>query len=115
MFEQKDKITVLSPSAFLAEPPPEVAERIRKQPECCLLWAVLENAVDTYMKYVTATGRRGRRLFLEAEDWIWRNDPTWLCSFVSICHTLGVDPDYLRRGLRQWRDSQASLHFKQAA
>jgi hypothetical protein len=86
MYEQKDKMTI-SPSSFFSVPPPAVAERIRKQPECCLLWAVLENAVDTYMKHVTATGRRGRRLFLEAEDW-FVGGPDMAFSFVSICHIL---------------------------
>jgi hypothetical protein len=28
-------------------PPPAVIDRIRLQPECRLLWAVLENAVET--------------------------------------------------------------------
>jgi hypothetical protein len=77
----------------LAAPPPEVAERIRKQPECRLLWTVLEHGVEEYMKYTTATGRRGKRLFREAEAWIMQDDPTWLCSFVNICHVLGLDPD----------------------
>lgn len=106
-----------SSSSFFAAPPPAVADRIRRQPECRLLWAVLENAVDTYMKYTLATGRRQRRLFREAQDWIWRDDPTWFCSFVSICHVVGVDPDYLRRGLRKWQETQPQPlpHFKQAA
>ncbi|MCS6926068.1 MAG: hypothetical protein NZ578_09225 [Candidatus Binatia bacterium] len=94
--------TVISTS-FLAAPPPQVAERIRKQPECRLLWAVLQEGVETYMKYATATSRRGKRLFREAEDWIMQDDPTWLCSFVSICHILGLDPGYVRLGLRRWR------------
>ena len=62
-----------------------------------------------------ATGRRGRRLFREAEEWIMRDDLTWLCSFVNICHVLGVDPDYLREGLRRWRDEQFSAELKEAA
>jgi hypothetical protein len=104
-----------TPSSFLAEPPPAVSERIHKQPECRLLWAILENAIDIYMKYATATNRRGKRLFREAEEWIWRDDPTWLCSFVSICYVLGVEPDYLRRGLRKWREVHILPPFKQAA
>ncbi|MBI3249111.1 MAG: hypothetical protein HYZ50_21620 [Deltaproteobacteria bacterium] len=104
-----------SPSSFFSAPPPAVADRIRRQPECRLLWAVLENAVGTYMKYTLATRRRPRRLFREAQDWIWRDDPTWLCSFVSICYVVGVDPDYLRRGLRKWHETQSLPHFKQAA
>ncbi len=99
----------------LAVAPPEVAERIRKQPECHLLWAVLENGVGEYMKYAAATSRRGKRLFREAEEWIMWDDPTWLCSFVSICHVLGLDPDYLRTGLRRWREARSTIAFKQAA
>ncbi len=113
MYEGKS--FAFSPSSFLAAPPPAVTERIRKQPECRLLWAVLENAVDAYMKYATATGRRGKRLFREAEEWIWRDDPSWLCSFVSICHMLGVDPDYLRRGLRRWYELKTAPALKEAA
>lgn len=99
----------------LAAPPPVVLDRIRLQPECRLLWAVLENAVETYMKYVAATGRRGKRLFREAELWISQDDPTWLCSFVSICYVLGLDPDYVREGLARWRDLRRDPVLKQAA
>jgi hypothetical protein len=89
-------------------PPPAVAEQIRRQPECQLLWAVLENAVEEYHKYATATSRRGKRLFREAEAWIMQDDPRWLCSFVSICHILEIDPDYLRTGLRRWHEAHAA-------
>src|SRR5438093_6250138 len=85
--------------SFLSAPLPQVAERIRRQPECRLLWAVLEDGMQTYMRYATATGRRGKRLFAEAERWIMADDPTWLCSFVSICRILGVEPEYLRDAL----------------
>jgi hypothetical protein len=94
---------------------PDAAEQIRKTPEGRLLWAVLDNGIEQYKKHVHATGRRGKRLFREAEEWILRDDPTWLCSFVNICHVLGVDPGYLRKGLRQWREAQLSPAFKQAA
>lgn len=96
----------------------EVAERIRTQPACHLLWAAMENGIDEYMRYHTATSRRGQRLFREAEDWIMQDNPRWLYSFVSICHVLGLDPDYLRSGLRSWREKHSSLSastFKQAA
>jgi hypothetical protein len=114
MYEQREKFD-FTPASFFAAPPPAVSDRIQRQPECRLLWAVLENAVDAYMKYATATSRRGKRLFREAEDWIWRDDPTWLCSFVSICHVLGVEPEYVRRGLRKWRETHLLPAFEQAA
>lgn len=94
----------------------EVAERIRTQPACHLLWAVMENGLAEYMRYCTATGRRGQRLFREAEEWIMQDNPKWVCSFLSICHVLGLDPDYLRTGLRSWREQySAPVAFKQAA
>ena len=108
-------------SAFTADSPwgvlsTEVAERIRTQPACHLLWAIMENAFHEYMRYTTATDRRGQRLFREAEDWIMQDTSTWLCSFVSISHILGLDPGYLRTGLKRWREQQsAPVAFKHAA
>jgi hypothetical protein len=95
--------------------PPHVVEHIRKQPECRLLWAVLQEAMETYMKYAGATDRRGRRLFAEAEEWVSEEDAIWLCSFVSICHVLELDPGYLRAGLRRWRTTQLASTLRQAA
>ncbi|MGH7963117.1 MAG: hypothetical protein ACRERD_15015 [Candidatus Binatia bacterium] len=102
-------------SDFGTVPPPAVAERIQKQPECRLLWAILENGIEEYMKYAFVPGRRGKRLFREAEAWIMQDDPTWLCSFISICHALGIEPDYLRTGLKRWRADRDAPAFKQAA
>jgi hypothetical protein len=96
-------------------PPPHVVEQIRKQPECRLLWAVLQDGLETYMKYAGATSRRGRRLFAEAEQWVSEEDPTRLCSFVSICHVLELDPGYLRAGLQRWRETTLASDLRQAA
>ena len=113
---EKKGISAVTADSPLAVPPTRVAERIRTQPEYHLLWAVLENGLHEYMRYATATSRRGKRLFREAEEWIMQDDPTWLCSFVSICHILELDPDYFRTGLRCWREKHsASVAFKQAA
>src|SRR5881296_656519 len=47
---------------------------------------------------------RGQALFREAEEWIGDPDRTWLFSFENICDVLGLDADYLRRGLRAWKE-----------
>jgi len=75
MEHESDRID-LSEIAFPSAPPPQLAEQLRRQPECRLLWAVLEDGVETYMKYAAATSRRGSRLFMEAERWIMAEDTT---------------------------------------
>lgn len=109
--EMRDE-TILSSFSTL---PPALATRVNKQPEYRLLWAVLQRGVEEYMKNVFATSRRDQRLCHEAEAWIAHDDETWLCSFVNICHVLGLDPDALRAGLKRWRAAQEPLDVEQAA
>ena len=92
----------ISSSSFVV-PTPEVAERIRRQPECQLLWAILQEGIETYVKYCNSSTKSTKRLFDEAEEWIMQEDCTWLCSFVNICHVLAIDPEYVRIGLKRWR------------
>lgn len=65
-----------------------------------LLMAVLEDAVDIYRKQVGSRDVRGGELFREAEEWIESTDNTWLYSFENICDLLSIEPEYIRRGLR---------------
>ena len=76
------------------------------QPEKRLMLAVLEDAVGTFQKYAVAAGRRGRRLFTEAEDWFESDDGGWPFAFVNVCQALGLEPQYVRAGLRRWRQGQ---------
>lgn len=76
------------------------------QPEKRLMLAVLEDAVGAFQKHVSATGRRGRRLFSEAEDWFASADVEWPFAFENICAALGLEPAYIRAGLHRWRDAQ---------
>jgi hypothetical protein len=64
-----------------------------------LMLAVLESAVEDFQKYASAKDRRGRLLYQEAEEWILERDSEWFLSFDSICETLSLSPDRLRRAL----------------
>ena len=75
-------------------------------PEKLLLLAVLEEAITTFQRHVADTGRRGRRLFHEAETWLLSEEREWPCSFPNICDALGLDVGYLRDGLTRWRDER---------
>ena len=76
------------------------------EPEKMLMLAVLENAVACFQKCVFARDSRGKNLFRDAEDWILEQDNDWFFSFENICWLLGVDADYLRKGLMCWKQRQ---------
>ena len=72
-------------------------------PERRLMLAVLDDAIMCYQKYVTARKGKGNRLFRKAQEWIFEEESDRFFSFESVCVHLGVDPNYIRRGLAQWR------------
>ncbi len=72
--------------------------------ERLLMLAVLEDAIDCYQKYAHARDPRGRQMFDESREWVLSGDRSWLFSFENICDTLEINADYVRRGLREWRD-----------
>jgi hypothetical protein len=72
------------------------------RPEAALMRAVLADALGCFQKGLVHQGRRVQRLGREAEAWLFSDDARWPFSFVSICAVLGLEPEYLRRGLRCW-------------
>ena len=64
--------------------------------------AVLEGAVSDFQKYATAVSGPGRRLFAEAEAWLASTTTDRPLDFESICHSLELDPSFIRAGLRRW-------------
>jgi len=77
------------------------------QPEKRLLLAVLDDAVRTFLKYATASGGRGRRLFTEVDAWFASDEGSDSpFSFPNLCYALGFDPAYVREQLREWRGGE---------
>jgi len=69
-----------------------------------LMAAVLADAVDCYMKQAFTKDTKGRNLFVDAEAWIFQDEPgPWFFSFHNICDMLGLEAEYIRRGLLDWR------------
>jgi hypothetical protein len=95
---------LFEPDALLAS---QYFDRIRRQiehdGERRLMMAVLEDAVHAYCKTVGATKTRARQDFREAEEWFESRETHWLFSFEVICDVLGLEADYIRRGLREWK------------
>jgi hypothetical protein len=71
--------------------------------EAALMYAVLEDALQCFAKQFVNSGVRAECLAREAERWFFANDDRWPFSFVNICCVLRVDPEYVRLGLRRWR------------
>lgn len=71
------------------------------EPEKALLLAILEDAIHCYRKFASARNRAGREQFREAEAWLMGGDDGWVFAFDNVCELLGLDPEYVRRGLRQ--------------
>ena len=72
------------------------------EPERTLLLAILEDGIRCYQENIHVSSGKRRTLFEEARDWLFSDDTGWFCSFVSICTLLNLEPNYIRRGLRQW-------------
>ena len=71
-----------------------------------LMLAILEDAVECFQKYLGTKESRGRLLCSDAEEWIMSDDRSWLFSFVNVCEVLGLQPDFIRQGLQDWKSKQ---------
>jgi hypothetical protein len=103
--------SVIAPSLFQADElaPFDYEEHClrkdRLSPEERLLLAILADAVACYQGYFLSQKAHEQALFTEAEEWIF-DGSTEFTSFHNICEILKIDPAYVRRGLRAWKESQ---------
>jgi len=78
-------------------------------PELRLMAAILEDAVSCLSKDPRTWARHHQKSAAEAEAWInTEGEEEWIFSFTSVCETLGLDPNYMRRGLHRWQATNAS-------
>jgi hypothetical protein len=69
-----------------------------------LILSVLEDAVECFMKCIESPTSKGQRLFRDADEWINLEDKHWVFSFDNVCDMLDINPEYMRRGLKQWKE-----------
>ena len=89
--------------------------KIPLEPERILLLAILEDGIRCYLEIILVTGGKRRLLFDEAKEWLFSDDSSWFCSFVSVCTMLNLEPNYIRRGLQQWEARARKAPVKQPA
>jgi len=69
-----------------------------------LMVAVLAAALLDLWRSADARTPRARRLADEVDAWFAADDEGWPCSFLSICHALGLDASAVRTCLARWRN-----------
>ena len=74
-----------------------------------LLLAILEDAIYTFQTCLFATKPSKRKLFQEAETWIYATHSEWIFSFENVCEILDLHSGCLRAGLAQWKAEQLRL------
>jgi hypothetical protein len=73
------------------------------EPEKKLMLAILDDGIACFQKYLFARDSKGKALFREAETWVEEKGIEAVFSFDNVCEALGLDPDYLRRGMAAWK------------
>jgi hypothetical protein len=69
-----------------------------------LVLSVLEDAVECFMKCIDSATNKGQRLYRDADEWINLEDKQWVFSFDNVCDMLDINPEYMRRGLKGWKE-----------
>ncbi len=102
----EDRISSLfQPDTLLPEQYLDTCRRkTHLEPEKELMLAILDDAVACFQKYFGAQKPKEKALFQEAEEWLMEKESDWVFSFENICESLDLDPDYLRKGLMQWKE-----------
>ena len=107
-FTMDERVSSLfQPDTLIPEQFQETFRRLTHlEPEKRLMLAVLEDGVACFQKYAAARDGRGKTIFKETEEWILGTSGEWLFSFPTVCESLGLDSDYLRKGLLRWKMAQ---------
>jgi hypothetical protein len=90
------------------------------EPERKLLEAILQDAIECWQRCAliadkwavspsfTCFGQRQRE-YIDADPWLFGEYDNYpLFSFTKICDCLGIDPEFIRRRLLEWKRAQFS-------
>ncbi len=67
-----------------------------------LMLAVLEDAFRCLQSYTLAHTPLARRSYVETQAWIADRSAHGPFAFETICEALGIEPNRLRQGIRDW-------------
>ena len=93
-----------SPHYETPSPGDEVSSRPESETQT-LMFAVLEDAINTYTEGLTSTVPAKRVEAFKVEVWAATDDYEWPFSFANVCDAVGLDPGYVRARLEKLRRS----------
>jgi hypothetical protein len=64
-----------------------------------LMVAILQDAIEVYLKHRGAILRERQTLYLRARRWFASNDRSYVFSFLRITEALGIDAQLVRKAL----------------
>jgi len=76
--------------------------KLHLEPEKKLMLAILEDAIACYQKYIFVRDSKGKALFHDAKEWVAEEGGGNVFAFESVCESLGLNPEYVRRGMADW-------------
>jgi hypothetical protein len=80
---------------------------LAQTPEMKLVAAVLKDAIDSYVKRLSGSPRRGKKFSNEDEEWFFSKDNDRLFSFENVCGILKIEPGYIRRCLLRYKQEHS--------
>lgn len=86
------------------------SDRVEKTlvPEKKLMLAILEDALCCFQDHWSAKHGKRKQLYDNVQHWFFDPTDDRVFSFGNVCSALGFDPDYIRKGLSQWRAKKSS-------
>jgi hypothetical protein len=110
LYDLKAATQLLPPAAVLPEQFHHSGSGLSSgRGEVALMRAVLEDAISCFQR---TPGPGTERLVKDAERWLFSDDLSWPFSFVNICAVLGLDAEYVRLGLKRWRQNPLGGHVR---
>lgn len=67
-----------------------------------LMVALLSDGIQSYIENALQPTRRRSPKQEEALAWVDTHDESYVFGFDSVCRSLGIEPEYLRRGLTRY-------------
>lgn len=93
--------SLIEPDVMLPAQLGALGSIVAHQPERRLMLAVLEDAIQTVMRYAGDRRVRQQKLVREVDRWIDVRNEDDVFAFANVCAVLDLDANVMRKGIRR--------------